>query len=178
MSKTKFLRIGKSKQKVELKIGKDVIDETDKYTYLGEVNNKSMNLKDHIKNIEGKSEAAYQTIIAVTEDQNFKNIKMECIWKLIKTCIIPKITYGCERWELLKSETEKLNQILDRIIKRILMTPEATPREALYIETGLLDIETIIHIKRMNMLARLNKEKSILMTEVLSNPDCKWMEKN
>ena len=57
------------------------------------------------------------------------------------------------------------------------MTPEATSREALYIETGLLDIEIIIHIKRMNMLARLKKEKSILMTEVLSNPDRKWMKK-
>ena len=98
-----------------------MIEETDLYTYLGEVNNKAMNLKDQIKNIEGKVEAAYQTIVAVTEDQDFKSIKMECIWKLVKTCIIPIITYASETWEPTKAETKKLNQILDKILKRILM---------------------------------------------------------
>ena len=57
------------------------------------------------------------------------------------------------------------------------MTPEATPREALYIETGLLDIETIIEIKRLNMMARLNREKSQTMALMLNNPECKWMKR-
>ena len=130
MPKTKVQHIGRKKEKIELEIDGKPIDETDKYTYLGEVINKNMNLKDHIKNIGGKVEAAYQTIIAIAEDQNFKNIKMSCIWKLVKTCIIPIITYGSETWEPLKSEMKKLNQTLDKILKRILMTPEATPREA------------------------------------------------
>ena len=60
-------------------------------------------MKDQIKSIESKVEAAYQTLIAITEDQNFKSIKMECIWKLVKTCIIPIITYASETWEPLKS---------------------------------------------------------------------------
>ena len=77
MPKTKYLRMGKQKDNIEMKIAGNIIEETDKYTYLGEVNNKSMNLKKQIKNIEGKVEAAYQTIIAVTEDQTFKGIKME-----------------------------------------------------------------------------------------------------
>ena len=148
----------------------------EKYVYLGEANNKLMNLKDQLKSIEGKVEAAYQTIVAIAEDPNFKNIKMKCIWKLVKTCIIPIITYGCETWEPLKGEMKKLNQILDKIIKRILMTPGATPREALYIETGLLDIETIIDIKRLNMMARLNREKSKMMAAVLANPESAWMK--
>ena len=153
------------------------MEETDKYTYLGEVINKNLNLKDQIKNIEQKVEAAYQTMVAIAEDQNFKNIKMECIWKLVKTCIEPIITYASETWEPNKGELKKLNQILDKIIKRILMTPEATPREALYIETGLLDVETMIDIKRLNMMARLNREKSDMMSIVLMNPESKWMKK-
>ena len=177
MPKTKYLRPGKSKTPIELKIGDNIIDETDRYTYLGEVNNKGMNLKDQIKNIESKVEAAYQTIVAIAEDSNFKTIKMECIWKLVKTCIIPIITYASETWEPTKAETKKLNQILDKIIKRILMTPEATPREALYIETGLLDVETIIDIKRLNMMARLNNNKSEMMATVMSNPQSKWMKR-
>ena len=176
MPKTKYLRSGRPKKQIELKIGEKNIDETEKYTYLGEVINKGMNLKLHIRTMRGKVEAAYQTIVAVAEDQNFKNIKMECIWKLVQTCIIPIITYGCETWEPLKGEMKSLNQTLDKILKRILMTPEATPREALYIETGLLDIETIIDIKRLNMMARLNRQKSEMMTAVLENPECKWMK--
>ena len=84
MPKTKYLRSGKSKNQIELNIGGRVIEETEKYTYLGEVMNKHMKLSDHIRTIGGKVEAAYQTIVAVAEDQNFKNIKMECVWKLVK----------------------------------------------------------------------------------------------
>ena len=177
MPKTKYLRTGKNKDQIELKLGDSTIDETDKYTYLGEVNNKNMNLKDQIKIIESKVEAAYQTLIAIAEDQNFKDIKMECVWKLVQTCIIPIITYASETWEPNKGEMKKLNQILDKILKRILMTPEATPREALYIETGLLDIERIMDVKRLNMMARLNRNKSELMAAVLNNPECKWMKR-
>ena len=57
------------------------------------------------------------------------------------------------------------------------MTPEATPREALYIETGLLDVETMMDIKRLNMMARLNRNKSELMTTVLANPHSKWVKR-
>ena len=42
-----------------------------------------------------------------------------------------------------KKKIKKLNQLLDRIIRRILMLPESTPREALYIVSGPLYIETI-----------------------------------
>ena len=54
------------------------------------------------------------------------------------------------------------------------MTPDATPREAIYIETGLLDIQTLAESKRMNMKARLNREKSDMMARILDNPECMW----
>ena len=136
-----------------------------------------MNLKDHIKHIEGKVEAAYQTLLTIAEDREFKGIQMESIWKLIKTCIVPIITYACETWEPNKQEMKKLNQMLDKIIRRVLMTPDATPREALYIETGMLDVEATIDLKRLYMMARLNRERSALMHKFLSNPQCKWMKK-
>ena len=177
MPKTKYLRASKRKTPIELKIGERPIEEATKYTYLGEVNNKGMNLKDHLKHIEGKVEGAYQTLIAVAEDREFKGIQMRSIWKLVETCIIPIITYACETWEPNKQEMKKLNQMLDKILRRILMTPHATPREALYIETGMLDVEAMIDIKRLNMRARLKRECSELMDLVLSNPECKWMKR-
>ena len=99
---------------------------------------------------------------------------MQAIWVLVNTCITPIITYASETWTLTKQEEKQLNQILDKIIRRILMTPDASSREAIYIETGLLDIKAIADSKRMNMKARLNRDNSQLMEKVLSNPQCKW----
>ena len=174
MPKTKYLRIGKKRDPITLKLGDRIIEETDKYTYLGEINNKKMNLSDQIKSINSKAEAAYQTLITITEDRDFKGIKMASVWLLVSTCIIPIITYASETWDATKQERKKLNQILDKIIRRILMTPGSTPREALYIESGLLDIEAIAESKRLNMKARLNRDKSEMMEQLLRNPECLW----
>ena len=54
------------------------------------------------------------------------------------------------------------------------MTPESTPREAMYIESGLLDVITTSESKRMNMKARLNREKSDLLGMIIRNPQCQW----
>ena len=53
------------------------------------------------------------------------------------------INYSSEVWSPTKTENEKINKIMDNILKRILMVPQSTPREVLYIETGLLDPEAI-----------------------------------
>ena len=54
------------------------------------------------------------------------------------------------------------------------MTPDSTPREALYIETGLLDTETTADSKRLSMKARLEHNKSQIMETMLNYPECKW----
>ena len=178
MIKTKCLETVGIREKFDLKLGDKDLEKCLIYTYLGLILNHRMNLKDQILTMTGKVEAAYQNLMAVMEDNDFKEVKMEGVWLLVKLCIVPIITYSSEVWEPTKAEMKKLNQMLDKIIKRILMTPEATPREALYIETGLLDIETIIDKKRLSMMARLNRDKSDMMTNILDNPDCKWLKKN
>ena len=85
---------------------------------------------------------------------------METTWKLIDTCIIPIITYGSELWNHNKKETKQIDQVLDNIIKRILMVPTSTPREATYIETGLKDMESNMTQKRINMMNRIGKNKN------------------
>ena len=59
------------------------------------------------------------------------------------------------------------------------MTPEATPREALYIETGLLDPETVIKKNRISMEARIINGDNQTMKQVLklNSKDC-WIEEN
>ena len=79
---------------------------------------------------------------------------METIWKLIETCIIPILTYGCETWDPTQKELKELNKILEHIIKRILMIPTTTPRESLYKETGLKGMQFYIDKNRLNFIIK------------------------
>ena len=131
--KSQSLTIGKTSEQPRLTLGQMQVEPTEKYKYLGEMVNEKLNLKDQLKQIEGKVEAAYQAMLVIAGDCHFKNIHMETFWKLVSACIIPIITYAGETRKPNKEENKKLNQLLDRIIRRILMVPESTPREALYI---------------------------------------------
>ena len=109
------------------------------------------NAEDHIIQLKRKTEAAYQTILAVLGNQYFNKIELETAWKLLKTYIQPILACGGETMNTTKKEQRKINQIQQNIIRRILMVPQSTPIEALYMETGLLDITTIITKNRFNM---------------------------
>ena len=103
-----------------VRLGNMEIEETDKY--LGESISNKGNLEDHIKMLEGKVDAAYQTIlhIHVAKDKNFKGLKMAIIWKLVGTCIIPIITYGAESRTTTQKESQKIQTIMNNIIKTII----------------------------------------------------------
>ena len=154
--KSKILKIGKEKSLHNFKLGNNIMKYTEKYKYLGEIFNSKGNLSDQIKELRGKVEAAYQTMLAIAGNKHFQNIEMKTIWKMLETCIIPILTYAGETRNPTKKENKEINSILDTIIKRILMVPRTTPREVLYIETGLIDIEHISMKNRVNMEKRLN----------------------
>ena len=172
--KSNLMKIDSKKKEQEkeeiMKIGNITLEETEKYKYLGVHINKKANLKEQIDEIKTKTEAAYQTILHILYNGNFCNIQMQVIWKLVETCIIPIITYATETYQPTKSETKTLNTILDNILKRILKVPTGTPREALYLETNLIDIEKIIEKKKLNMYYRINKTPNE-MTKYLFQED-------
>jgi len=165
-SKTKTMVIGKTTNKPQFTIGEMKIQYTDKYQYLGNIFNEKNNLQDHLSHIKGKVEAAYQIIMTLTGNTEFNEIEMEWIWILLDSCIQSIATYGGETWKPTKKEMTELNKIMDQIIKRVLITPLTTPREALYIETGLLDNEHIIKKNRINMQKRLNETQNSLLQNV------------
>ena len=164
--KSQSLTIGKTNEQPKFTLGQMQVEPTERYKYLGEMVNEKLNLKDQLKQIEGKVEATYQAMLVIAGDRHFKNIHMETFWKLVPDCIIPIITYAGETRKPTKEENKKLNQLLDRIIRRILMIPESTPREALYIESGLLDIEIITDKNRIMMGERIKKNGTQLLNEV------------
>ena len=90
---------------------------------------------------------------------------METIWKLVSASIIPIITYGGETRKPIK-EKKKNSQLLDSIIRRMLVVQEYPPGEALYIESGMLDIESITDKNRIMMGERIKKNETQLLNEV------------
>ena len=82
------------------------------------------------------------------------------------------------RMNTTKKEERKINQIQENIIRRILIVPQSTPTEALYMETRLLDITTIITKKnRFNMEKRLHKHPENITTKIMeTNTTGGWKE--
>ena len=104
---------------------------------------------------------------------------METIWKVVEACIIPIITYGGEVWDMTQQNFKAANQILDRILKRILKVPMTTPREALYLETGLLDPESIIKKNRISMESRIKRGQNQQLKEIIKITNKgSWAEEN
>ncbi len=181
--KSQVMVIGSKKQReqaanTKFHLGEMELDKTESYSYLGEKLNSQGDLTDQIKSIKGKVEAAFQTIQMVAGNSNFNKIEMETIWKLVETCIIPIASYASETWDNSIKITDDVNRILDNVIKRILKTPVSTPREPLYMETGLMDLEHHAKLKQIMMKHRLNGTATELIEEVLQSEIKKgWNER-
>ena len=165
--KSKIMKIGPKIPKNNFTLGTMEMEYTDNYKYLGKTLNNKLTMTNHITETKSKAEAAYQTVLAIAGNQNFKEIEMETFWELLKTCIVPIITYAGEVCNPNKAETKKINGILDNIIRRILMVPQTTPREVLYMETGLLDIQTTTDKNRIMMANRLDKNQDKLADKMM-----------
>ncbi len=177
--KTKAIKEGRRGEKTQFKLGEMEIKYTSKYKYLGQMTNEKGNAKDHITEVKGKAEGAYQTALLISGNDNFNDIEMETFWELLNSCVIPTITYSGTTINLTKTDEKEINRILDSIIKRTLMVPPSTPREVLYIETGLIDITTMIERNRILTHDRMKRNPSKLLDYVLTD-DIKngWTTKN
>ena len=173
--KSKTMRIGKKTTRMEqLKLGHKDLEECEKYKYLGKMVNKKNNQEDHIEETKKKAEGALQTILQIAGSPDLKGIEMKVIWQLVEACIIPIITYAAEANAETRNEMKKTNQILDNILKRILMLPITTPREIIYAETGLWDIEHTITRNKINLYKRIRKKGTDLMKRTIEHSNKQW----
>ena len=109
-SKCKVIKRGKGK-KSSLKLNREELEEVPAYKYLGEILNNTGNLSDHIAVIERKMKGATVSIISVTDNKEFKGIKMQAIWQMVHAIIIPIMTYACEGWTIGQEENKTTNHI-------------------------------------------------------------------
>ena len=105
--KSNVMKIGRNKENPEFTLGDMNLKYTNKYKYLGYVQNNKNNLEDNIKATKAKVENTYQTQLAIAGNKNFSNIKMQLIWELTQSCITSTIAYSSEIWSPWKNENEK-----------------------------------------------------------------------
>ncbi len=177
--KSQILTIGKNTNEHQFKLGETTIDHTNNYKYLGTTLNNKGNLGDHIQTVKGKAEAAIQTIFSLAENDEFHQIEMSVIWKLVHTCIIPILMYGAETWTPTKAEVKQIQIILDNILKRIIKTPTTTPTEIITAETGIWDIETLIAKQQIMYYHKICTEpnQNTNLTKVVKVPTNKWRKR-
>ena len=161
------------------KLGEMELEVTNEYKYLGLQHNNKNNLESHIKTIRRRTEAAYQKILSTAGSATFNNIEMKYIWKTLMTNIIPIITYSGEVWKPSKQEEKQINRIYENIIKRILQTPQSTPRESIFIETGLIETTTLIKKNRLMMHNRLKNGTNETMKKIINrDEEGSWANEN
>ena len=177
--KSQILTIGSEEPTPNLTLGDEEMDSTTTYKYLGMTMNRKGNLEAHLKSTKGKVEAALQTIFCMAGNEEFKNIEMATIWKLINTCLIPILTYGAEAWVPTKAEVVQAQRIMNNAIKRILRAQMTTPSEIITAETGIWDIETQVAKKQIIYYHRIrttkNPESQIFKT--ITDPKNPWRKR-
>ena len=179
MPKSNIMKVAGRKEAITMvPLGNQAMTQTNKYKYLGFTQTSEDNLQEHITNTRAKTEGAYQKMLTVAGDNQFKNIELKVIWELIEAEIAPIALNTAEVWEPTKKENETHNRILDNLLKRTLKVPLSTPRETLYIELGILDLESRRKKNRINMEQRVNKKGSET-TKTVMNAKIKggWKEK-
>ena len=70
------------------------------------------------------------------------NIQMESLFKLYHAVIVPAIVYSCETWIKCETDNSKLNQIQISVLRRILKLPMSTSLVSIYVETGILPLNS------------------------------------
>ena len=153
-AKFKVVKMGKGPSS-KLILNGQTLEEVEAYKYLGEIINNKGNLSAHITELEKKIQAATQNIITETGNKEFKGIKMEAVWQLVDSVIIPILTYGAEGWDPTKTELQQIQTTMNKALKTLLFLPQQTPTSIQ--ETGYLPIERMI--KRVMQAHRILHKK-------------------
>ena len=126
------------------------VDYCDKYKYFGVLFSTNNNMDEHKQKMRKKTEAACNTGKAIAGSTDLKKVELKVMRDLVETCILPIIMYGWEATNSRKEDEKRLKQIVDSLIKRILITSLSTIWESLFTESGILEVRLTITRNRLN----------------------------
>ena len=183
--KSNYQMIGKGKAKkkkeltVPMTVKKGVIERTETYKYLGEVINEKGTNDDTIKKKERKAKSVTLAIQKLSHKAGF--MRNSVAEKLIKTTLLPILTYGTETWpKMSKREEQEMEKIQKDALYQIYGMKRSTPYEAFLSEIGVLTINNQIKIKKLMLFFDLKHSddsriaKQILLEQERKESESSW----
>ena len=166
-SKCHYLHIGKpSKLCPELQVHGTKMEQVSEDTYLGDIISEDGRNGKNIKNRIAKGVGIITDIMTSLETVTLGHHYFSSAILLRESKFLNGILTNCDIWYGLTKDDIKEFEILDRtLIRKIMNTLVSTPSESLYLELGIVDIETTIKARRINYLHYLLTRKE---TEMLA----------
>ena len=121
--------------------------------YLGDhFNNKGTN-KNLVEERTKKGKACIVSSMALCSDTTMGIHAVETLLLLYRSLFLPVVLYNAQSWSnITKTETQALQTIQLKYIKRTLHAPASTSNPLTYLETGILPLKYEIHIKQLTFL--------------------------
>ena len=179
--KCKILRIGKVPPKTnEVKIGNIHLKEKTEAKVLGHHFCKENNNNVHLREKEKECRQMMASMGLSLNNAHMGRMYIQSMLTIYQKCFIPKILYGLAGFKTTKAELKQLELLNRTIIRNFLHLPQCTPIASLYLELGLIPIESELKKKKLMMWHRINrKESNNLIKNVKAvqvNEDLPWMK--
>ena len=179
--KTGFIVLGckKFKEEVEKELGATPIIFGNLVTgakvmdkYLGDMihtDGLAASVEATINDRAGKVQAAGFEVAAIIEDFRMQAVGgLMGAWDLWNLAIVPSLLSNCGIWtEIDAKSVQKLDEMQEAFIRRILQVPISTPKVSLRSETGLLSMKLRIWGEKIKMVLAIRKmDKTFLARQI------------
>ena len=152
-------------------VGKTV--EKDKY--VGDVVTNEGSNKENIRERTNKGYGIVNEILSILSEIPFGPYRNSVGLKLREAMLISGMMFNSEIWyNVKKEEVQKLSDVDEFLLQRILGVPSTTPKEALFLETGCIPIEYIMKMRRLMYLHHiLRRPEQELIRKFYKAQKCK-----
>ena len=125
-------------------------------SYLGDHFNSQGNNKNLIEERVKKGKACIINSMALCKDVTMGIHAVATLLLLYKSLFLPVLLYNAQAWSnLTKSETQDLQRVQLKFLKRSMHAPSSTSNPRTFLETGILPISYEIHMKQLSFLRHI-----------------------
>ena len=151
LAKTKAVVFNQRTYKANLVLAGQAVEQVDRYIYLGLVMHQNGTFTCAVESLKSAAQRALFALQARCAELGIVDTQLRC--KLYDAVVKPVLSYGCEVWVPLVSDTslEELVRVHLSFLRRILDVPRATAAKHLYAETGRLPHKTFGGSKASNI---------------------------
>ena len=166
-TKCHFLHIGKeSKNCPDLEVHGTPMERVSEDTYLGDIISEDGKNSKNIRSRIAKGVGIISEIMTLLESVTLGEHYFSTAVLFRESKFLNGILTNCDIWYgITKDEINQFESLDRSLLRKILNVPISTPTESLYLELGIMDIETTVKARRINYLHYLCKRND---SEMLS----------